>query len=137
MELAYWPSGYIEDDVNVKRLQTDRQTTDTRRSEKLTLGFSSCELKTTERKVPCRSCVTRVFNLTCLKPWSPSTGQKLNWNNVFCERLRENHAKQSIIYVFHLISYLVYIIMSVYIKVHLKAFCQTSTYMGRNLCYYN
>ena len=49
----YWPSGFGEEDENVKSLQTDgqtdgrtdRQTTDDRWSEKLTWAFSSGELK--------------------------------------------------------------------------------------------
>ena len=44
-----WPRGSGEEDENVKSLrthgQTDRQTTDDRRSEKLTWAFSSSELK--------------------------------------------------------------------------------------------
>ena len=42
-----WPSGSREEDENVKSLQTDRQTTDDRWSEKLTWAFSSGEF--TER----------------------------------------------------------------------------------------
>ena len=45
-----WPSGSWEEDENGKSLQTggqtDRRTTDDRRSEKLTWAFSSGELKT-------------------------------------------------------------------------------------------
>ena len=40
-----WPSGSGEEDENVKSLQTDRQTTHDRWSEKLTWAFSSGELK--------------------------------------------------------------------------------------------
>ena len=42
-----WPTGSEERVENVKSLQTDRQTTDNRRSEKLTLALSSGELKKT------------------------------------------------------------------------------------------